>query len=190
MSGTPTRILPSDTAGSYSDFARLGSRAVTSSDTTVVRIADSIVISKMMTRYGHHATIGMPPTLIGQAREVPVTSSTEAMNPHEAPDGRQAEQQERVIALAELERLERLGRDHGDLLFRHAGPPERRERALRGRRFGVEAVDGGGARGHQGCVLQSVAASSGVSWGWVSSGCSPTLSSQIEMIGTNFEKSV
>ena len=38
---------------------------MTSSVTTVARIAPSIVISNMMIRFGHHATIGMPPVFSG-----------------------------------------------------------------------------------------------------------------------------
>src|SRR5262249_35483214 len=47
-SGTPTRILPSDTAGSYSSCRKDGSFDATSSEMTVVTMAPSMVISKMM----------------------------------------------------------------------------------------------------------------------------------------------
>ena len=138
----------------------------------------------MMTRLGHHATIGMPPVTSGHARSVPLVSSTADDEADDAAHAREPEQDQRMVAVAELERLERLGGDDGDVRFGHAGALQAGERALRRVRLVVEAV----RRGH-GWVLHSVAASSGVSCGSVSSGCSPTLSSQIEMIGTNFEKS-
>jgi len=52
---TPTRILPSDTAGSYSFGFQFGRPAVTSSVITVARMPPSIVSSNMMIRFGHQS---------------------------------------------------------------------------------------------------------------------------------------
>ena len=64
----------------------------TSSETTVVRIAPSIVSSNMMTRFGHQATIGMPPSSSGHARSVPTVRSTPTDQADDAADGGEPEE--------------------------------------------------------------------------------------------------
>src|SRR5262245_26705214 len=71
---TPTKILPSATAESYSFGRRRGRPVVTSSVAAVARIPNNIVSSNMITRLGQGATIGMPPVGSGHEREVIATS--------------------------------------------------------------------------------------------------------------------
>src|SRR5439155_21029880 len=89
----------------------------------------------------------------------------------------------RFVALAELGFLDRLGRHDGDVALGDAGGAQAVDGPLRRIRIGVQRVD----RFH-GFVFHN-----GTSSAWCTTvagnGCSPTLSSQTEMIGTSFEKS-
>src|SRR5207249_3928154 len=58
---TPTRIVPSETDRSYSFVPRAGIPAATSNPPTVASTAPSIVNSNITMRFGHIATIGIPP---------------------------------------------------------------------------------------------------------------------------------
>src|SRR5207237_10785676 len=67
---TPTRILPSAISRSYRCAVRAGMAAVTNRPITVASMPPSIVSSKMTIRFGHIATIGMPPVGNGQLNSV------------------------------------------------------------------------------------------------------------------------
>src|SRR5262249_22503468 len=82
---TPTRIFPSDTAGSYIPFRFRNSPPVTTTVATVEKIAPNIVSSKTMMRLGHQATIGMPLVTSGQSSAVKRVSHAPNPMPRKPP---------------------------------------------------------------------------------------------------------
>ncbi len=151
---------------------------------TVARMLPSIVISNMMIRFGHQATIGMLPVGSGHASSVMRVSHVASEQTNDPADGGNPIHRRGLVAVTELVLLDRLGRDDDDLAFRQSGGEQTVEGALHIARIGVEAVHRfHGLAAHKACSRSSSST-------FKRNGCSPTLSSHTEIIGTSFAKSV
>ena len=123
---------------------------MTSSVITVARMPNSIVISNMMIRFGHHETIGMLPVFSGQASSVMRVSQVAKSETHEAAGAGDVPHPGGLVDLEELLLFDRLAADHRDGVSRQTRGAQTVHGALRRVTVGIEGVDGAHA-----CVLPS-----------------------------------
>ncbi len=129
-------------------------------------------------RHDRHVAGSKRPCQLGHARQ-----PCAAREPEESSDARDVPDARFLVDIAALVRFQRLVADHRDRAVGESGLPQTVDRALRRVAVRIERVDGAHAWvSPSACSCSATGSSAG-------DGCSPAFSSQMEMIGTNFEKS-